>query len=34
MIKKMFIEEGMNDNGNDDDPYKATNPDNLLEFLK
>ncbi len=33
-IEQMFIEEGINDNGNDDDPYKATNPDNLLEFLK
>ena len=33
-IEKMFIEEGINDTGNDNDPYKATNPDNLLEFLK
>ena len=33
-IEQMFIEEGINDSGNDDDPYKATNPDNLLEFLK
>ena len=33
-IEEMFIEEGKNDTGSDDDPYKATNPDNLLEFLK
>tara|TARA_Y100001936_G_scaffold244698_1_gene285503 strand:+ start:131 stop:667 length:537 start_codon:yes stop_codon:yes gene_type:complete len=33
-IEQMFIEEGKNDTGSDDDPYKATNPDNLLEFLK
>ena len=33
-IEQMFIEEGINDDGIDDDPYKATNPDNLLEFLK
>tara|TARA_B110000014_G_scaffold235214_1_gene199622 strand:- start:253 stop:789 length:537 start_codon:yes stop_codon:yes gene_type:complete len=33
-IEQMFIEEGINDSGSDHDPYKETNPDNLLEFLK
>ena len=33
-IEEMFFEEGINNTGSDDDPYKATNPENLLEFLK
>ncbi len=33
-IEQMFIEPGLNDTGNDDDPYIETNPDNILEFLK
>ena len=33
-IEQMFVEPGLNDTGNDDDPYIETNPDNILEFLK
>ena len=32
--KLPVFEPGLNDTGNDDDPYIETNPDNILEFLK
>ena len=33
-IEQMFIEPGLNDTGNDDDPYIETKPENILEFLE
>jgi len=33
-IEKMFVEPGINDTGNDDDPYEETKPENVLKFLK
>ena len=33
-IEKFFVEPGKNDNGDDDDPYEETSPENILNTLK
>ena len=33
-VEKMFVEEGLNNLGLDDDPYVESTPDKVLEFLK
>tara|TARA_B100000579_G_C22306543_1_gene609546 strand:+ start:120 stop:380 length:261 start_codon:yes stop_codon:yes gene_type:complete len=32
-VEKMFVEEGKNQMGLDDDPYEATKPENILKSL-
>ena len=33
-VKKMFIEEGKNDESNDDDPFKVSDANTMLNYLK
>jgi len=33
-VEKMFVEEGLNNLGLDDDPYTESTPENVLEYLK
>lgn len=33
-IEKLFIEEGKNNRGTDDDPYEVSKPENVLMYLK
>ena len=33
-IEKLFVEPGKNDNGDDDDPYLETSPENVISKLK
>jgi len=33
-VEKMFVEEGKNQTGHDNDPYKVTIPENILTYLK
>ena len=33
-VEKFFVEPGKNDNGDDDDPYEETSPENILNTLK
>ncbi|MGE4063454.1 MAG: peroxiredoxin [Rhodospirillaceae bacterium] len=34
VIEKWFEEPGINDTGEDDDPYEATDPDTMIDYLK
>lgn len=34
IIEKWFEEPGINDAGDDSDPYEVTNPDNMLNYLR
>ena len=33
-IIKQFVEEGQNDNSDDDDPFKVSDADTMLNFIK
>ena len=33
-VEKMFIEEGKNDESNDDDPFKVSDANTMLNYLK
>ena len=33
-IEKMFVEPGMNNSGDDMDPYGETRPERIIEYLK
>ena len=33
-VVKMFVEDGKNDESNDDDPFKVSDVDTMLNYLK